>query len=77
MREALEQVRERGWCTGAGLVMPGLSGIAAPVPNPDGLPVAALSVSAADSRLTPERALELAPSLLEAARRVGAVLAAG
>lgn len=76
MREALEQVRERGWCTGVGLVMPGLSGIAAPVPNPRGLPVAAVSVSAAESRLTPERAVELAPALLEAARGIGAVLAA-
>lgn len=65
MREALAQVQTQGWCTGSGLVMPGLSGIAAPVPNSHGIPFAAVSVSAAEMRLTPERAEALAPELLK------------
>lgn len=74
MRDALEQTRETGWCSGEGLVMPGLSGIAAPVPSKVGPPVAAVSVSAADSRLTAQRALELAPELLEIAEQLSAVI---
>lgn len=76
MREALHQVHSQGWCTGPGLVMPGLSGIAAPVPHAHGPACVAVSISAAEFRLTPERAAELAPALLEAARAMGAVIAA-
>lgn len=74
MRDAIAQVLSRGWCTGTGLVMPGLAGLAAPVPNPHGLPIAAVSISAVDSRLPPERAEQLAPELLAAARRIGDVV---
>lgn len=77
MREALRQVHTQGWCTGPGLVMPGLSGLAAPVPHPMGPPIVAISISAAEFRLTPERAAELAPALLATARAAGAAIAAG
>lgn len=74
MREALEQTRSMGWCSGAGLVMPGLSGIAATVPSKLGPPVAAISVSAAESRLTFQRALDLAPEVLATAAEIGAII---
>ena len=48
----------------------GLSALAAPVFGPDGIAVAALSVSGPTIRLTPDRIAELAPALLEQARLV-------
>ncbi len=77
LRDAVSQVIQRGWCTGPGLVMPGLSGIAVPVPNHRGMPpLLAISVSAPDTRLTPERAEQLAPLLLSAAEEICQAVAA-
>lgn len=74
LRNALEQTRTFGWCAGEELVMPGLSGIAAPVPSKLGTPVAAVSISAAAPRLTAKRALEVAPKLLEVAAQLSTVI---
>lgn len=74
MHDAVRQVRLRGWCTGSGLVMPGISGIAAPVPHPDATPIAAVSISAIESRLPEARAEAIAPALLQAARRIGRII---
>ncbi|RRJ88278.1 IclR family transcriptional regulator [Gulosibacter macacae] len=71
LRAAVASVGTQGWLTGANLVMPGLSGIGAPVPVASGLPIAAVSISAAEMRITPERAAKLAPELLNTARRMG------
>lgn len=77
LRDAVAQVIQRGWCTGPGLVMPGLSGLAVPVPNHRGMPpLLAISVSAPDTRLTPERAEQLAPLLLAAAEEIAQAIAA-
>lgn len=74
IRSSIEQVRTRGWCVGPSLIMPGIAGIAAPVPNRDGTPVAAISISAVDTRLSASRAEELAPRLLATAARIGEIL---
>jgi DNA-binding IclR family transcriptional regulator len=74
LRTAIAHVGEAGWCTGSDLMMPGLSGMAAPVPTgSDASPVLAVSISAADARLTPDRTLELAPLLLGATERIRAI----
>ncbi|GAA1466416.1 IclR family transcriptional regulator [Microbacterium thalassium] len=75
MRAAIDHVRAHGWCAGPGLVMPGVAGIAAPVPDPSGVPVAAISISAVEARLPRERAEQLAPQLMAAARRIAKIIA--
>lgn len=75
LRDAVAQVIRQGWCTGPGLVMPGLSGLAVPVPNQRGIPpLLAVSVSAPDTRLTPERAEKLVPLVTAAAREIAQVI---
>lgn len=70
LRHAIANVRSQGWCHMTGIVMPGIAGISAPVPNSNGIPMAAVSLSTVESRLSPERAERLAPDLLTTARRV-------
>ena len=61
-------IRARGYATAIDQLEQGLSALAAPVFGPDGVAVAALSISGPSIRLTPDRIAELAPALLEQAR---------
>ena len=70
MRAQLDRLNEQGFCGGPGLVMPGVSGMAAPVPRNAGEPLLAVSISAIDSRLDESRISELAPRLLHAAAQI-------
>jgi DNA-binding IclR family transcriptional regulator len=70
MRAQLASVTNRGYCGGPGLVMPGVSGLAAPVHRSAGQPVLAISISAIDARLDDTRISQLAPRLLQAARQI-------
>jgi DNA-binding IclR family transcriptional regulator len=63
-------IRARGYAVAVDELEHGLSAIAAPVLAPDGLAVAALSISGPTIRLTRARIAELAPALLEQARLV-------
>jgi DNA-binding IclR family transcriptional regulator len=63
-------VCERGYATAVDELEHGLSALAAPILGPDGIAVAALSISGPTIRLTRERIAELAPALLEQARLV-------
>ncbi len=69
------EIRARGYATAIDELEVGLSAIAAPVLGPDGVAIAALSISAPTLRFTRERIAELVPALLEQAalvsRRLG------
>jgi DNA-binding IclR family transcriptional regulator len=64
------EIRARGYAIAIDELEVGLSALAAPVLGPDGLAIAALSISAPTIRLTRDRIAELAPGLLEQARLV-------
>src|SRR5262249_59915212 len=63
-------IRERGYATAVDELEHGLSALAAPILGPDGIAVAALSISGPTIRLTRERIDELAPYLCEQALEV-------
>jgi DNA-binding IclR family transcriptional regulator len=67
-------IRTQGYATAVDELERGLSALAAPVFGPDGVAVAALSISGPTIRLTRARIAELAPALLEQARLVSARL---
>jgi DNA-binding IclR family transcriptional regulator len=64
----MREIRARGYSIAVDQLERGLSALAAPVFGPDGIAVAALSISGPTIRLTPDRIAELAPALLEQAR---------
>lgn len=64
------ETRARGYAVAVDELEVGLSAIAAPVLGPDGLAVAALSITGPTIRLTRDRIAELAPVLVEQARLV-------
>ena len=64
----MREIRARGYSIAIDQLERGLSALAAPVFGPDGIAVAALSISGPTIRLTPDRIAELAPALLEQAR---------
>jgi DNA-binding IclR family transcriptional regulator len=67
-------IRAQGYATALDELEDGLSALAAPVLGPDGIAVAALSISGPSIRLTRDRIAELAPALLEQAQLVSARL---
>lgn len=73
LRRLVEDVREHGFCSGTGVVAPGITGMAAPAWNGVEPAHFAISISAVDGRLTPDRIEQLAPSLLTAARQIAAI----
>lgn len=73
MRNQIGGVATRGFCGGPGLVIPGVSGVAAPVPSASGPPRFAVSISAVDSRLDDDRIAVLTPQLLATAHQLAAV----
>jgi IclR family transcriptional regulator, acetate operon repressor len=70
----LADVRARGYATSIDELEVGLTAVAAPVLGPEGDAVAALSISGPTVRLTPERIAQLAPLLVEEARRLASRL---
>jgi IclR family transcriptional regulator, acetate operon repressor len=66
----MREIRARGYAIAIDQLEQGLSALAAPVFGPNGIAVAALSISGPTIRLTHERIAELAPALLEQARLV-------
>jgi IclR family transcriptional regulator, acetate operon repressor len=65
-----QAIRAQGYATAVDELERGLSALAAPIVDPDGVAVAALSISGPSIRLTRARIAELAPALLEQARLV-------
>ena len=74
LRDAIAQVQQRGFCSGTGIVMPGVAGMAAPVLMSDRPAYMAITISAVDDRLPPARIEELAPALLDAARQLASTI---
>jgi IclR family transcriptional regulator, acetate operon repressor len=64
----LQRVRAQGYASALDELERGLSAIAAPVFGPDGVAVAALSISGPSIRLTRDRIAELVPALVEQSR---------
>lgn len=74
LRAKISDVNSLGYCGGASVVMPGVAGMAAPVLSRTQRPYMAISISAVEARLTPERITQLAPDLLEAARQISLLI---
>ena len=74
IRDRIDEVRERGYCAGKNIVMPGIAGMAAPIPSATRAPYMTVSISAIEDRLHAERIQQLAPRLLRAAREMSACI---
>lgn len=74
LRSKMTDVNTQGYCGGASVVMPGVAGMAAPIPSRTQRPYMAISISAVESRLTPERMTQLAPALLDAAQSIARLI---
>jgi len=68
------QIQQHGFCYVRDLVWPGVSGVAAPCASRRGRPRLAMSISAIDARMPPERAQEIGPWLVEAAQALSQAL---
>jgi len=72
LRERVAETRARGYAENDGRIVSGMAGVAVPVLDADGLPLAALSLAAIRDRMTPERI----PELVQALRTEAALVAA-
>ena len=63
LRQEIQQTHERGYSLNESGLVPGVSAIGMVIPNPDGQPVAAVSISALSSRISGSRTPELAALL--------------
>lgn len=75
-RNQLEQIKSTGYATSVEEREQGTSAVAAPVINRQGKVIAALSVSGPASRLTLEKMDEMAPYIIESAKRLGRMVKA-
>jgi DNA-binding IclR family transcriptional regulator len=75
LAQAIEGARHRGWSLVANKATSGMTAIGAAIRGPSGEPVAALSISAISSRMTPERSEALARILIRQCAEVAAPLA--
>ena len=70
IREKIAEVRTLGYCAGKNIVMPGIAGMAAPIPSATRSAYMTISISAIEERLSADRIKELAPRMLKAAREI-------
>lgn len=70
LTQALAQARTRGYVYGTDFFVPGIAGLAVPVPPRNGAPLLAVSISTVTARLQPERMAVLRPQLETTARRI-------
>ncbi|MGV9821893.1 IclR family transcriptional regulator [Nocardia xishanensis] len=75
VRRQIADVRQHGWCFDTDTVLPGVTGMAAPVPSRTRQPYMAVTISAVDDRLPPERIRALREPLLAAAREMTSYIA--
>ncbi|MDO6587993.1 IclR family transcriptional regulator [Salipiger sp. 1_MG-2023] len=75
LRAAIAQTRSRGWSLNPGMVLTNSWAIGCALRHPDGRVAGALSVAAIDSRMDPDRQLDLAAMIQSAAQDVEARLA--
>jgi len=67
-RARLRAIRQRGWDCTMGDVTPGVTGVAAPIFDQNGLVLGSLSITIGESRLSPERQAEIAQRVVFCAR---------
>lgn len=77
LAQKLTTTRRRGWADSHGEREAGVASVSAPVFGPDGLLVAAVSISGPEARLGGLRAKRYAPAVAEAAREIERALGAG
>lgn len=70
-RRHIKQVRERGYAIEVGENEDGVMCIGVPIFNKQGYPIAALSLTAPETRMTPDLADKMAEALRQAAGRIG------
>lgn len=70
LREEIELVRQKGFGWARDVTFVGVAGLTVPVPNPNGTPYLALTISSISQRLTPDRAKSLLPSLQATCKRI-------
>lgn len=68
IRDRIAEVHTLGYCAGKNIVMPGIAGMAAPIPSRSRSPYMTVSISAVEDRLHAERVKALAPHLLKTAQ---------
>lgn len=71
--ERLQAARESGFAVARDAYEIGTSAIAAPVLNPKGIAIGAVSIAGPSARMSPERMDELAPLIIEASRELSAI----
>jgi len=74
IRDRITEVETQGYCAGKNIVMPGIAGMAAPIPSVTRSPYMTVSISAVEDRLHTDRIKELAPRLLKTARDMSAFI---
>ena len=77
LREEVAATRKRGYGLSRDVTFVGVAGLTVAVPNPNGTPYLALTISCISQRLEPERAKDLLPILQGAAMRVAEALHEG
>lgn len=70
LRNAIDGIRKNGFVSGSDLVMSGIAGMAVSVPSRTRSPFMAVSISAVESRLQPERVRKLLAPLRATARKI-------
>lgn len=70
IRRAADKARERGYALSDGFVLDGVRGIGVSIRDVNGVPIAALSVAAIKSRITPDRVPELVSLLKSHASQI-------
>jgi DNA-binding IclR family transcriptional regulator len=68
LRQHMQEARTRGWAVNPGLYLPNSWAVGIALMAPSGEPIGALSIAALDTRMQPDRQLELA-QLLEREKR--------
>lgn len=63
LRQLTDRAKERGYAAIANWAVPGVSAVGMPVISPSGITVAALTIAATETRMTPERINEILPLL--------------
>jgi IclR family transcriptional regulator, acetate operon repressor len=74
LRQQLAEVRRRGWASTVNELDDGASAVAAPILNPHGKPIAAVSVSAPTSRMTPDKRAQYARLAVNTAAEISRAL---
>ncbi len=75
IRADITTARERGFSLNPGRILPNSWGVGLAIRYPDGRPAGALSIAAIDSRMQPDRQVELASLMRSEARKIEARLA--